>query len=86
MDKQFTIYRCKCCREHFITEGWDSVDSLEETLWGHIQMCHEDIFEAVQDLETPDMISELYIETKITWENYDEEVRPVQITTKQEES
>jgi hypothetical protein len=82
MDKRFTVYRCKCCREHIIKEDWESDDSLEETLWGHIQMDHEDIFEAVQDLDTPDMIRELYFETKVTWENYEEEKDPIQPITK----
>lgn len=32
----------------------------EEWLWGHIQRRHPDVFEEMQDLESPDMIEECY--------------------------
>ena len=53
-----TRFKCKYC-------GFDCCDvdnDVEEELWGHIQMNHEDIFEEVQNLETPDMIEECYEE------------------------
>jgi hypothetical protein len=38
----------------------ESFDDIEEPLWAHIQMCHEDVFDKIQDLETPDMIGTAY--------------------------
>ncbi len=38
----------------------DEIEKDEESLWGHIQMEHEEKFDEVQDLETPDMIEECY--------------------------
>lgn len=58
MSNHFTIYKCKYCDNHFIKEDWDG--DLEEALWGHIQMGHEDVFEELQNLETPDMIEIAY--------------------------
>lgn len=58
MSNQFTIYKCKHCNNHFIKEDWG--DELEESLWDHIQMDHEDVFEELQNLETPDMIESAY--------------------------
>lgn len=54
----FTRYKCKCCDFYC----WDIGDDVEEELWGHIQMKHEDKFEEVQNWETPDMIEECYEE------------------------
>lgn len=48
------MWLCKYCGAIF--EEYD-----EEDLWGHIQMMHEDVFEEVEDLETPFMIEECYI-------------------------
>ena len=47
------MLQCKYCSASF--EEYD-----EEDLWGHIQMSHEEIFEEVQDWETPYMIEECY--------------------------
>lgn len=35
-------------------------DSWEEDVWGHIQLCHPDLFEEVRDLETPFMLEVCY--------------------------
>lgn len=58
MSNKFTVYKCKYCDECFIKEDWD--EDLEEALWGHIQMDHEELFEELQNLETPDMIEIAY--------------------------
>lgn len=47
------MYKCNYCEETF--EDFD-----EQTLWGHIQMEHEDVFEEVQNLDTPYMLEECY--------------------------
>ncbi len=47
-------YVCKCCGE-IITDD-------EQELWGHIQMEHEDVFDEVQDSDTPWMLEECYEE------------------------
>lgn len=60
MSEQFTIYRCKYCNEHFIKEDWYEVSDIDECLLGHIQMDHEEVFDELQNLETPDMISIAY--------------------------
>lgn len=54
------IYKCKYC--NFICYN---SDTIEEDLWGHIQMHHENIFEDVQNFETPNMIEECYQEGDI---------------------
>lgn len=58
-------YYCKHCGEMVVdTNNGDSIHlrDLEEELWGHIQMEHEDVFEEVQDYDTPDMLEECYDE------------------------
>ena len=40
--------------------GGSSHPDGEEMLWGHIQMWHEDVYDNVQNLETPFMIEERY--------------------------
>ena len=35
-------------------------EDIDELLWGHIQMRHEDVFDEVQDWEMPYMIEECY--------------------------
>lgn len=52
MTNLFVVHRCKHCGDY--------IESFEEELWAHIQMEHEEIFEELQDLATPDMISEAY--------------------------
>lgn len=56
-------YTCKLCDETF-----DDFD--EQELWGHIQTEHENTFKTVQNLETPQMLEELYdyFETKTFWD------------------
>lgn len=49
-----TYYVCKICHEEIADD--------EECLWGHIQRCHEDVFEEVQNWETPTMLEEYYQE------------------------
>ena len=63
-------YKCTACgceiefaADEFNGDGRYHPDG-EEMLWGHIQLDHEDIFEEVQDLETPDMIEECYEEVR----------------------
>ena len=57
-NEMFTRYKCKYCDFNY----WDVDNDVEEALWGHIQMEHEDKFEGVQDWETPYMIEECYEE------------------------
>ena len=57
-ESPFARYQCKYC--NFVC--WDINKDIDEELWGHIQMCHEDKFEEVQDWETRDMIEECYEE------------------------
>lgn len=59
-------YKCKYCgelieitKEDFNGDGCFHPDG-EELLWGHIQFEHEELFEELQNLETPDMIEECY--------------------------
>lgn len=54
----FTRYKCKFCNH----SCWDVDNDIEEELWGHIQIHHPDIFEEVQNWETPYMIEECYKE------------------------
>ena len=60
MPVRLTIYKCKHCGSRFILMCDESFDDIEEPLWAHIQMCHEGVFEEIQDLETPDMIGTAY--------------------------
>lgn len=55
-------YTCKTCGAVF-TE--DDAYDMEETLWGHIQDRHPDVFEEVECFETPDMIEECYDEEDV---------------------
>ena len=57
-EQPFTRFKCKYCG----FSCWDVDNDIEEELWGHIQMEHEDKFEEVQDWETPYMIEECYEE------------------------
>ena len=56
-------WKCKICGEviekDVEDEDWFD-DYGEEILWGHIQMRHENEFEEVRDMETPDMLDECY--------------------------
>ena len=59
-------YKCKHCgviiefeESEFNGDGYFHPDG-EELLWGHIQLEHEDVFEEVRNMETPDMIYECY--------------------------
>jgi len=38
----------------------ESIYNDEESLWGHLQMEHPDVFDVIQDWETPYMIEECY--------------------------
>lgn len=58
-------YYCKLCGEMVADTNDENSIHLgdwEEELWGHIQMEHEDVFEEVQDYDTPDMLEECYEE------------------------
>ena len=57
-NKMFTRFKCKYCD----FECWTVDEDIDEILWGHIQMQHEDKFEEVQNWETPFMIEECYEE------------------------
>lgn len=57
-----SIYKCKTCGKTIELYSCDFDCFGEEVLWGHIQLEHEDVFEEVQDLETPFMIEECYEE------------------------
>lgn len=59
------VYICKHCGEIVADIKWNHDSHFEdwdEDLWGHIQMEHEDVFDDVQDWETPDMLDECYEE------------------------
>lgn len=58
-------WKCKFCECVFQYESESEfyMDG-EEELWGHIQMKHEEIFIELQDLDTPDMLSECYDQYK----------------------
>lgn len=58
MSRCVTVFRCKHCGDCFIKDGLS--EDLDEALWGHIQMDHEELFEEVQDLETPYMTTIVY--------------------------
>lgn len=58
MSRCVTVFICKHCGNGFIKE--DSSEDLDEALWGHIQMDHEELFEKIQDLETPYMTDIVY--------------------------
>ena len=53
---------CTHCNE-IIARG-DSMEDLafeaDQDLWGHIQTRHEELFDEIQNFETPDMIEECY--------------------------
>ena len=50
---------CKCALCDHEIEAED-IEEIEELLWGHIQMDHEEEFEEAQNLETPYMIAGYY--------------------------
>lgn len=54
-------YKCVHCGELFEFDADDN-DDYDEVLWGHIQMEHEEIFEDVQNLDTPYMLEECFEE------------------------
>lgn len=58
MSRCVTVIVCKHCGTCFIRE--DLGEDLEEALWGHIQMDHGELFEKIQDLETPYMTGIVY--------------------------
>lgn len=53
---------CNHCGKEFSCNKED----YEETLWGHLQMNHEDIFKDCKNLDTPDMIEDSYDELLVT--------------------
>lgn len=54
-------WKCKFCGEIIESKDDEKFESeMEEELWGHIQLQHEDAFEDVQDFDTPDMLDECY--------------------------
>lgn len=58
MSRCVTVFRCMHCGDCFIKD--DLSEDLDEALWGHIQMDHEELFEEIQDLETPCMTTIVY--------------------------
>lgn len=60
-------YECKICGALFECAEDEPFDDWfeeygEETLWGHIQNDHPDVFEEVQNDETPFMLEQCYNE------------------------
>lgn len=54
-------YICNLCGEVFYCENDDDFDdNVEEILWHHIEMEHEEEFEEYQNWETPYMIEEYF--------------------------
>lgn len=43
----------------------DEIENDEEMLWGHIQLDHPDIFEEVQNWDSPYMIEEYYMQSEV---------------------
>lgn len=57
------MFKCKYCGKKFGPYNKRTFNEYgEEELWGHIQMCHEEKFEQIQNLETPDMLRTCYRE------------------------
>lgn len=54
-----TFYKCKRCRSLFCFEE-DEIEDADEVLWGHLRKKHPIIDRRVQDMESPDMISECF--------------------------
>lgn len=50
-------YKCKYCGHEI---GGPDFEELEEELWGHIQMDHEEVFEELQCFDTPEMLEIAY--------------------------
>lgn len=61
------VYKCKHCGIE--TKVVDDIDEIEEELWGHIQLEHEEVFEEVQGDDTPFMLEECYVEEENKWTN-----------------
>ena len=58
-----SVYKCKACGQTFVEDKEDAAwfsDYGEESLWGHLQLEHPDIFVECRDLETPFMLEEYY--------------------------
>lgn len=54
-------YKCIICGEEFYCEDDEDFEcNVEEELWGHLQMEHEEEFEKVEDWETPYMLKAYY--------------------------
>ena len=49
------LYKCKFCDKIY---EWDA--DAEQSLWGHIQLEHKDIFNEIQNFDTPYMLEECY--------------------------
>ena len=49
-------FKCKHCEQEFDCDE----ENYEETLWGHLQMMHENIFDEYQNYDTPQMIENNY--------------------------
>ena len=52
------MYKCLYCNEIFE----DDDNDYDELLWGHIQLYHEEVFERIQDWDTPWMLEECFEE------------------------
>lgn len=69
-EEKICKYKCKYCgviiefpENEFDCGGYSHPDG-EELLWAHIQEEHDEIFEEIQDFETPFMIEDCYTEIK----------------------
>ena len=47
-----SYYKCKIC------SWW--IENDDQTLCGHIQLHHENVFKEIEDLDVPDIVDEYY--------------------------
>lgn len=52
------IFTCNICNIQIETDNED----CDEDLWGHMQKCHNNTFQQVQDYESPHMIEKYFKE------------------------
>jgi len=66
------VFTCKTCGEQFYFDAdseWDTFFDSDETLWGHIQNKHPDLFREWCNFDTPDMRECLYNGPTLVQEN-----------------
>lgn len=52
------VFKCKHCSVTLF--GVNQDDCVEDQLWEHLKLCHEDVYEEVKDLDTLAMIEQAY--------------------------